>query len=335
MYENSSIFQKKKKNHGHKKKKQKKRKQKILNEENFNNQSDLGDLQPFKELDFETAWESYWGQFGEYLVWEGWVNKYPEQADFNEYRGMPCVQEVEITTEDDNVSFIVKSPQGSNHTGDNLEQETHTQGSTESGPGENHSTTSKNDAEELKSGYSGFQTSFNRAIENKMANLKESEENINVLNLENAEENNIVNQNAEMVHMMHCYSSSQGQSSHFLDDSEQEVEQGQSSYSEKVDELDEQQTLQDDVEWQDLWNEHYTESYWYYYSHFKDEFMRLQAQGEINASMQTNLEELENSEAVNDVDESAPSTCIEALCNVAGSLFISNASTNTSITTYI
>jgi hypothetical protein len=53
------------------------------------------------------AWESYWAKYGEYLVWEGWINKYPEQIDFNEYRGMPCVSEVEVTPDGEMIfSFL-------------------------------------------------------------------------------------------------------------------------------------------------------------------------------------------------------------------------------------
>lgn len=249
-----------------------------------NDQSDLGDLQPFKELDFETAWESYWAQYGEYLVWEGWVNKYPEQVDFNEYRGMPCVAEVELTAEGDMV--IVKSPEGHNEGSDNTQAETQVENEYEEdfnaseNPTDEANRLTENveykngtteDQKEQTSGYSGFQMSYNCAIENTMTNLRETEDNINSLNLETAEDNNLANQNAEMVQMMHCYSSASGQHQQSVADDEND-----------------EQTYQDEVEWQDLWNEHYTENYWYYYSQFKDEFQRLKAKGDtcINLSAQ-------------------------------------------------
>ena len=132
--------------------------------------------------------------------------------------------------------------------------------------------------------YSGFQTSYNKAIESTMKNRKETKEDNTNLNVETAEANNIANQNAEMVHMMHCYSFGPGQSSQLENHvTEEDNEQtcyssgpGQSSQLENyVTEEDIDQT-KEDVEWQDLWNEHYTENYWYYYSQFEVEFKKLQ-----------------------------------------------------------
>ncbi|XP_052073748.1 trimethylguanosine synthase-like isoform X2 [Mytilus californianus] len=262
---------KKKKNHGHKKKKQRKRRNKELNDDSV-----VGDLHPYKELDFDTAWESYWAQYGEYLVWEGWVNKYPEQVDFNEYRGMPCVSEIEVTA--DGEMIIEKSPgrieEENSESKEIFPEDANKETNTDNGKdnemlGQNEEERQLAETKETENlqnrldsaGYSGFQTSYNRAIESTMNNLKETEDHFEISDLETAEANNLANQNVEMVHMMHCYSSGPGQSS-------QTENYGN--------EDNEEETSTDDVEWQDLWNEHYTENYWYYYSQFKEEFQKLE-----------------------------------------------------------
>ncbi|XP_060084227.1 trimethylguanosine synthase-like [Ylistrum balloti] len=98
----------KKKSHGHKKKKKRKRKAEMKEEEEEKAGLDLVDfpqLTPesvleFRQLDLEEAWQGYWGQYGEYLVWEGWVNKYPEQIDYGICKGVPHTTEVEVNTEE-------------------------------------------------------------------------------------------------------------------------------------------------------------------------------------------------------------------------------------------
>ncbi|XP_021370748.1 trimethylguanosine synthase-like isoform X2 [Mizuhopecten yessoensis] len=96
---------KKKKSHGHKKKKKKKRKNQMKEEEAGEVMVDLPQLAPeslleFRQLDLDGAWQGYWGQYGEYLVWQGWVSKYPEQIDFGVCQGVPHTTEVEINTEE-------------------------------------------------------------------------------------------------------------------------------------------------------------------------------------------------------------------------------------------
>ena len=314
-----SLFQKnKKKNHGHKKKKQKKRQQRTVYDDNI-----VGDLQPYRELDFDIAWESYWAQYGEYLVWEGWINKYPEQIDFNEYRGMPCVSEVEVTA--DGEMIIEKSP---GRFSDEVLSPTDVKDFSEENSAicvkiENeqdlsnsetvvkehipNETFDKDSQVELNTcnvnnhnksstgSYSGFQTSYNKAIESTMKNRKETEEDNTNLNIETAEANNIANQNAEMVHMMHCYSFGPGQSSQ-LENHVTEEDDEQTCYSSgpcQSSELENHVTEEDidqtkeDVEWQDLWNEHYTENYWYYYSQFEVEFKKLQLRVNDNVTDQS------------------------------------------------
>lgn len=51
--------------------------------------------------DIDSIWQDYWQKYGEYLVWQGWVTKYPDQLDLqNSTYVVPIIAEVEIETED-------------------------------------------------------------------------------------------------------------------------------------------------------------------------------------------------------------------------------------------
>ncbi|XP_033738758.1 trimethylguanosine synthase-like [Pecten maximus] len=96
---------KKKKSHGHKKKKKRKKKEQMKDEDSSEVLVDFPQLAPesvmeFRQLDLEGAWQGYWGQYGEYLVWQGWINKYPEQMDYGVSQGVPHTTEVEVNTEE-------------------------------------------------------------------------------------------------------------------------------------------------------------------------------------------------------------------------------------------
>lgn len=52
-------------------------------------------------LDVDSVWQDYWLKYGEYLVWQGWVTKYPDQLDLqNSTYVVPPIAEVEIETEE-------------------------------------------------------------------------------------------------------------------------------------------------------------------------------------------------------------------------------------------
>ena len=54
------------------------------------------------ELDeVEAGYEKYWTEQGEYLVWEGWIEKYPDyMAEVGTMDGIPAVREVEVCCDD-------------------------------------------------------------------------------------------------------------------------------------------------------------------------------------------------------------------------------------------
>ena len=47
-----------------------------------------------------TGWQSYWAEHGEYLVWNAWLEKYPDYVnpDMMDHVPVPAVAEVEVET---------------------------------------------------------------------------------------------------------------------------------------------------------------------------------------------------------------------------------------------
>ncbi|XP_069126871.1 trimethylguanosine synthase-like isoform X2 [Argopecten irradians] len=374
---------KKKKSHGHKSKKKKKRKRKeqMKDEETYEVPIDFPQLAPesvleFRQLDLEEAWQGYWGQYGEYLVWQGWINKYPEQIDFRVSQGVPHTTEVEVNTEEGleidqmgNRSEVINSEEGSEVTnsvegssvkssvegsevtelqkcsevakskessevnlanqklgsGDIDKSSSMSDGTKDIKTGKDVSTSqgerselSISNSSEVKMGqcdkklnYSNitqckgtndvdeanhpesehvntsspcddhskyqrlplnrFQTSFNQAIESTLKGCMESQttgQSHQQDEVSDAEEDNMSNERTEIVHMMHSYASCPSG-------------QLETSGQFEDDHVDNEENYE--VEWQEMWNDHYTETYWYYYNQFSTEFDRLGLNGSINS----------------------------------------------------
>lgn len=247
-----------------------------------------------RDLQFEPAWQSYWEQYGEYLVWEGWVNKYPEQIDSGMYLGIPCIAEVEVETqvavrEQDEVER--KSEVNKTETvlptcsGNKSPKDV----GLESKEDENNAASKICDEKEKLCGGSPshvfpqvcnrFQESYNAAIENVMKERTEKEVVSDNGDQSSSVTENIANQQTETVNLMHSYSYSgppqqyEREQDHQVDeensngvceDDENEVPMGEYTSQENY-----------DIAWQELWNEHYTELYWYYYNQFLNEFNKL------------------------------------------------------------
>lgn len=247
-----------------------------------------------RDLQFEPAWQSYWEQYGEYLVWEGWVNKYPEQIDSGMYLGIPCIAEVEVETqvamrEQDEVER--KSEVNKTETvlptcsGNKSPKDV----GLESKEDENNAASKICDEKEKLCGgcpshvfpqvCNRFQESYNAAIENVMKERTEKEVVSDNGDQSSSVTENIANQQTETVNLMHSYSYSgppqqsereqdpqvdEENSNGVCGDDENEVPMGEYTSQENY-----------DIAWQELWNEHYTELYWYYYNHFLNEFNKL------------------------------------------------------------
>lgn len=333
-------------------------------------------------LDFDSVWQDYWGKFGEYLVWEGWVAKYPDQIELHV---VPATEEIEIKTEEspDFVNTKIKYDERTLESLGNIEVENQNQtimekinsdcmeeaegkslhenntsvDLTTNCAAENGTVANKSDTldtqtalpaklnddvdehkPEVKKGeYSLKEQSLETKIDtarkdpelmNNKATLDDEREfmndgleknaydsymtslsplkyvppsfeqisGANILNtLQNriegfgtetnrtiileesdnqSDADNLANERAEMVQMMHNYS---GFSPH--QNEERNVNEEANLFS--VDNVSCTQEHNYDQMWADLWNEHYTETYWYYYNQFAEKFNKLSPKHEL------------------------------------------------------
>ncbi|XP_062607139.1 trimethylguanosine synthase-like [Saccostrea cucullata] len=284
---------KKKKSHGRKRKKQSKRKKKSSATNYTNSFVDIGDITGYRELEFEPAWHSYWEQYGEYLVWEGWVNKYPEQIDSGMYLGVPCIAEVEVGGEE--------NEQGENAVKEKEELEENEPvvltskdndsveySGTEVNNDETEESCVKNEGDisnpgspsyVLSKSANRYQESYNTAIENVMKERTETEIGSHNLDHSTSVTENIANQQTEMVNLMHSYSSC-GPSHQNESEAVPNVGEENSGINcwndgSELSQDENYEVENYDVAWQELWNEHYTELYWFYYNQFLTEFNKL------------------------------------------------------------
>lgn len=247
-----------------------------------------------RDLQFEPAWQSYWEQYGEYLVWEGWVNKYPEQIDSGMYLGIPCIAEVEVETQE-----AVREQNEVERKSEMNKTETVSPTCSGNKSPKDVGLESKkdeidaalqicDDKEKLAGGSPShvfpqacnrFQESYNAAIENVMKERTEKEVVSGNGDQLSSVTENIANQQTETVNLMHSYSysgpSQQAEREHdpHVDEENSDVVCGNDGNELPLGENTDQDNY--DIAWQELWNEHYTELYWYYYNQFLNEFNKL------------------------------------------------------------
>lgn len=353
----STVFQNNK-NHGHKKKKQKQRSRKKYEETQENPSSRVGgnlinrielDDSTISDtivtveskltasmprngvnlnlagVDLDTVWQDYWGKYGEYLVWEGWVAKYPDQIDFEKLQAVPAIAEVEVQSEavPDNQAMEeirindmftkdaaekekIDAPSDA-ETGRNYEYEN------EDNISKNEHTVSEIANSNTSSTHSSdvckkYNTSAEAALEMSdqdyispcspmqylspnfkcvngediIATLQKKTELAasNVENVENcdveSDADNLANERTEMVNMMHSYSNHHSQSRD-LESLETENENINAFSKDQVEENENKNLTEEDFSkaWEELWNEHYMESYWYYYNQFVEKFNKI------------------------------------------------------------
>lgn len=282
-----------KKSSGRKRKKQSKRKKSLQKLVHDSSSVEAGDMSNNRDLEFEPAWQSYWEQYGEYLVWEGWVNKYPEQIDSGMYLGIPCIAEVEIESQE-----AMREQDEVERKSDVNETETFSPTFYGNESPKDVGLERKedeidaapkicDDKEKLAGGSPShvfpqvcnrFQESYNAAIENVMKERTEKEVVSDNGDQLSSVTENIANQQTETVNLMHSYSYSgppqqaerehdpqvDEENSDVCGDDGNEVPLGENTSQENY-----------DIAWQELWNEHYTELYWYYYNQFLTEFNKL------------------------------------------------------------
>ena len=291
-------------------------------------------------LDLETVWQDYWGKYGDCLVWEGWVAKYPDQIDFDKLHAIPATEEVEVTTENADVenndgqivgelveennqitelnknlketdSSVIKFSKENNKDSSTLvdesvgcDKETKLESNAKEESDSNFNVCTETETDNSKTDladsvldnptnncenqpvieqvktddyanitsppkYSSL--SFKQisgenivnTLQNKVERFRVESEQANIEEIDNqSDADNLANERTEMIQMMHCYSNvSESHAEPIVNEDEQDPNVEESCNYDKM--------------WEDLWNEHYTESYWYYYNHFAEKFNKL------------------------------------------------------------
>ena len=350
---------------------------------------------PVDISDVETAWQEFWTKYGEMVVWQGWVAKYPDHVDYDKLTVVPSAVEVEISTEadayDEDVSLVesghetceqnvdsgvelvdmdketTQTAEGnvnqdevcsegeihnsleneiitnfadeknskdystvedkkiketdqhfihrnevtvnSKNNGNCKEAECNIIDATKKGSGNSECDSTKSDTSNvpvqqpgerlvksakqsdntvsqttddcvwpvpsprLKS--SGNMADFNQAIESTMRNrteqfMTEADISQSDSSLRLATENNQINENTELVHMMHSYAGCVSECSSQASENQELPGEGLVKVSEDL--MDDEQTQDCDQMWQELWDEHYTEIYWYHCNRFAEWF---------------------------------------------------------------
>lgn len=201
------------------------------------NQTNQDDFVPFDMSvygdDLDGGWQDYWARFGESLVWQGWVEKYPECIDYEKLGGViPTLKEEEVGTIDENIISEQIA----------MEEQSHPISEAEDNQFEvtQHS-------ENLTVESSSF-SARNKNIEQTM---KEVTEKIGSVTVDEQP-----NSSASRIHMFHDYCSPPGG-----------TDMQDESILDNTPETPEKQNF--DEQWKALWDEHYMETYWYYLNQFK------------------------------------------------------------------
>lgn len=280
-------------------------------------------------VDLDTVWQDYWWKYGEYLVWEGWVAKYPDQIDFEKLHPVPVIAEVEVQTEaEDNdkdqdihhniteVRDKQSTDVGMNETDpdtdfakDELENETSSEiivnekkcrkddNSLTSDCIENpcsccdsttdcnnkmvdHDTPSHQDYTGPCSPMQYLSPTF-KCIKGedivstlqKRTEISEDLENCDT----QSDVDNVANERTEVVNMMHSYSSHSRQARNGENVGVDKIDGDINGIHNDIDGQENDKLTEDDFSkaWEELWNEHYTESYWNYYNQFAEKFNKI------------------------------------------------------------
>ena len=275
-------------------------------------------------LDCETVWQDYWNKYGEYLLWEGWVAKYPDQIDYEKVQVVPAITEVEVETEklDSEIGEGTSSQSGvvqverisgqpdfidrdkkdiADQKCERMENsqqkeefvkniETTTLDSSTAEKADNGRKEDKaplsQDKEKSESSFGtdyhspcsplqylspNFKTIKGVEIVSTLQKRVEVDGDLDENIQQETEADNLSNQRKEMIDMMHSYTSS-GSHCDYNESHTEETDQSIAPCDEEKVEYDREDFSK---VWEDLWNEHYTETYWYYYNQFVEKFNRI------------------------------------------------------------
>ena len=192
----------------------------------------------------DAGYEKYWAEQGEYLLWEGWIGKYPDyMTQVGATDGIPAIREEEVCSED--ISDITECRQAECVTVVNITDDIK---EVKSGDMTDAPSRDNCDGATKKPPFSNLKCpteTFNNAVACTLARVTEVETN-SCTDVSSDETN------AQLIQEIHNYALS-----HVTD----------------VPETDCGDTCQTSGDiWEALWTEHYTETYWYYYNQYRHWF---------------------------------------------------------------
>ena len=218
------------------------------------------------ESEPEHGWQSYWAQHGEYLVWQVWLEKYPEYLNSDMVQ-IPYVKEETVENVENDHSYCCKDMDDDTCGGNQIidsgvasqEESMDTEGiDHDSKILEESSSKIYNVSVNL---HCPQNSEVNQAIRNTMISITEDQVPDQDPAAAQAETENRLNQesqqSAQMVQHLHDYCTSSTQPS---TSTNSQATQACNSNGETKETLGDQ--------WQALWDEHYMETYWYYYSQY-------------------------------------------------------------------
>ncbi|KAK6195414.1 hypothetical protein SNE40_000851 [Patella caerulea] len=262
--------------------------------------------------DVDALFQAYWTQYGETLLWQNWLAKYPDYMDKENFSGIPVpVFEVEVASEDtdfqQNIDNVENSPNDPLVSSSESDINSHKEGSPTSSDNLSEMKNSKNNIliksiENSKSSVTIKKTFYTNnpsgvednskgdhvsekwdlspeAIKNTMSRRREITQILNNVEPESEEVmSNTANKNNEIVHMMHSYATISPPTD--CDTGEIYQEKGPESESDmNCDQSEESYQEQ----WTNIWNEHCTEIYWYHYNQFLVSFSKQDKSANISA----------------------------------------------------
>ncbi|XP_064626164.1 trimethylguanosine synthase-like [Lineus longissimus] len=218
-----------------------------------------GDLEPARkclnEKDIKGAWQDYWQQNGEFLVWQQWVEKYPNNIDPN---FVPPAYELEVVTTE-----ATEKEEGEESTADvegktGVDVKKAEKGDTEptvAAPVAEPAVTEDAEGRTRQAGSApavhynlSQEKGYHEAVCNKLT--------VSERKTGTQDDSGLSEGSAELVHLMHDYGFKPKEKGAIKDEDKggaQEGSDGEDNY---------------ESQWIMLWEENYTEVYWHYYNLF-------------------------------------------------------------------
>ncbi|CAH1772304.1 unnamed protein product [Owenia fusiformis] len=199
------------------------------------------DATDYASMGADEGFQEYWAKHGEMFVWERWVQKYGDMIDTSAHITPAHISEVDVvTTEQTEESETTTDNSSSQHLSDSLQNLTLATDAATTSNEEHH-----------------------QNIQKTLDGVSETQDSYKANDEERAKEN------VKIVNMMHDYGC-KGSPKANVDD-EEHVEDTSADVSDNAKDGNDQSETYND-QWKQLWDENYTEVYWFYYNQYRKWF---------------------------------------------------------------